>query len=110
MPEPAFVLIAANTSVTIAIVVAVFLFGWWLLRPRFDFVITVSQGTVTCRGSLPESKLNSIKHFLSHDVQFDQPVKICGRRQPNGRFRLQFHGEVGPGTQQQIRNYLLTVL
>lgn len=110
MCEFQIAILAANTWVTAGIAAAVFLAGWWLLQPRYDFVITVNQNNVTCRGAIPESKVNSIKHFFSNDVQFDQPVKICGRRQQDGHVRLKFRGEIDTGTQQQIRNYLLTVL
>lgn len=104
------ILLAAHPLITVAVVVAIGLFIWWIVSPRFDFVIAVDGQQVDCRGAIPGAKVATIRHFFTSDIEVDQPVKICGQQSSDGRFRLHFRGEIDQGLRQRIRNFLVDVL
>jgi hypothetical protein len=72
---------------------------------RKDFVLTYHDGRFTCKGRLP--RRGELEQFLRYDLRIDGRVEIAGRRQ-RGRLVLWFGGELTPGQQQRIRNFLLT--
>jgi hypothetical protein len=71
---------------------------------RADFVARFHDGRLTCKGRLAQQV--ALEQFLRDDLAVRGPVRITGRRL-RGRLLLWFGGELTPGQQQRIRNFLL---
>ena len=99
-----------NNWVIAIILIGLALLLWKLLTPKTIFLIKVNQQYFKFKGHLPESKLARIKEFFVNDVQADRPLVVLGVKKGNSRIELRFRGNVDPGTKQQIRNFLLTLL
>lgn len=90
------------------VLVAVFLAGVVLAilyqASRADFVVNYRGGRFTCKGRLAQQP--ALEQFLRDDLAVGGAVRIAGRRR-HGRLVLWFGGELTPGQQQRIRNFLL---
>ena len=71
---------------------------------RADFVVRYRDGRLSCKGRLAQQV--ALEQFLRDDLAVRGPVRIAGRRR-RGRLLLWFGGELTPGQQQRIRNFLL---
>jgi hypothetical protein len=83
---------------------------YFALRPRYDFRITVRGGGVDIQGAFPAAKRGALASFFARDVTLPQTVRIYGRRQGKGRWKLVLRGRIDRWEKQRIRNFLLTVL
>jgi hypothetical protein len=72
---------------------------------RKDFVVRLRDGRFSCKGRLPQR--STLEQFLREDLALNGPLEIAGRRR-GGRLVLWFGGDLTPGQQQRIRNFLLT--
>ncbi len=82
---------------------------WFLLQPRCDFRIRSNGDMVVTSGKLSRSQRAQIVHFFMHDLALNDRIRVRGTRHRNGRLQLTVRG-ADPGTQQQIRNFLHTLL
>jgi hypothetical protein len=73
---------------------------------RRDFVVRLRGGRFTCTGRLAQRA--ALEQFLRDDLRIAGPAEVAGRRRRNGRLDLWFGGDLTPGQQQRIRNFLLT--
>ena len=90
----------------LAVAAAVILAAYLLLfGRRADFVIEVRGGQVRHKGKIPLAMVQQLTPFLLHDLGVTDSVRILGSRS-GGRLRIWFRGRIGPGQQQQIRNFL----
>jgi hypothetical protein len=80
---------------------------WWATRPRYGFSIRMDGEVATFRG-VAEARQQRIKHFLVNECGLVGPLRIDGGKSRGGGLRLRFRGDIDPGTQQRIRNFLLT--
>jgi len=71
---------------------------------RADFVVRYRNGRLTCKGRLAQQP--ALEQFLRDDLSVRGPLRIAGRRR-QGRLLLWFGGDLTPGEQQRIRNFLL---
>jgi len=93
--------------------IGVALAGWiiWLvLRPKYAFRIVVDQRGVRHHRGLPKGQQREVLRFLQDEVSLDGRTTICANRQTTGQLRFNFKGRINPGAQQQIRNFLNSVL
>lgn len=92
---------------TIGIVGFVF---WRMLRPRYPLEIVIGEHGINRHTGLPKAHEASVLEFLDKFQSSNVTVRIYGMRQSDGYLRLVFNGKIDPGTRQQIRNFLITVL
>ncbi len=83
---------------------------WRMIRPRYTLKIVIGKQGIKHHKGLPKAHKTSVLKFFEKHRSFDGNVTICAMRQPDGYLRLIFKGEVDPGTRQQIRNFLITVM
>jgi hypothetical protein len=79
---------------------------WYFLRPQGDFMIRVRGRTIAYRGRFPLAHQSALNHFLTEELGTKQDYIIIGDCQDR-RWRLRFRGNLEPGAQQRIRNFLL---
>lgn len=82
----------------------------WILRPRYKFKIVVCPDDLKILGRIADSQRAKIEDFVLHDIALGKPFTVVGREDGDGSLRLLFRGNVDKGTQQRIRNFLLSVL
>lgn len=76
-----------------------------------DFTIdSRPDGRVRIRGRIPAAKHGAIRAFFTNDLRAQGTVRVRGFFGPRRSFRLRFAGRIGPGQQQQIRNFLMAEL
>jgi hypothetical protein len=90
----------------VALVLAVVVVAVLYHANRRDFVVRFRDGRFTCTGRLPQRA--ALEQFLRDDLAVAGSVEISGRRRGNGRLVLWFSGDLTPGQEQRIRNFLLT--
>ena len=99
---------------TLLVRIAVFAFVgyviWRMMRPRYSVKIVIDDHGIQHHEGLPRAQEKKVLGFLQDDIGVSGKLIICALRQPNGYLRLNFKGHVDPGTQQQIRNFLNTVM
>ena len=83
---------------------------WRIFRPRHGARIVIDQHGVKHHEGLPRSHRREILEFMDELPPLDGTLTVCAQREPNGYLRLDFRGRVDPGTRQQIRNFLNTVM
>lgn len=83
---------------------------WLIVRSRFDFKIVVKPDEVHCRGAISLAQQRKIRTFFEDSAPVTGKVTVLGRRAKNGRLALTFRGLPDRGRQQQVRNFLLTLL
>jgi hypothetical protein len=92
--------------VRIAIVALIGGFLWLIFRPRHAITIVMDAGGVKSHKGLPKRHERKVLEFLERHVATGGPLVIYADRRRGG-LRLQFRGDIAPGTQQQIRNFFL---
>ena len=83
--------------------------AWLGLRPRCDFQIRSNGDMVVATGKLSQSQRTQIVRFFMDDLAVSDFIRVRGTRSRDGRLHLTFRG-ADPGMQQQIRNFLHTLL
>lgn len=83
---------------------------WRAMRPQYSIKIVIDEQGVKHHEGLPKAHQRNVVEFFEKHISVSGKVTICARRQPNGYLRLDFKGQVDPGTQQQIRNFWLTFM
>ena len=83
---------------------------WRMMRPRYTLEIVIGKQGIKHHKGLPKAHETCVLEFFQKHRSFDGNVTICAMRQPDGYLRLVFKGQVDPGTRQQIRNFLITVM
>ena len=96
--------------IRLLVLVAIAAFVWWALRPRYDFTVLYENGDVQIRGHFPRVQHANLSRFLREDVTLAGTVVIRGRRTGDSRLDLNFRGPIDPGSKQQVRNFLTTIL
>jgi hypothetical protein len=90
--------------------VAIGLYVIWLaVRPRYEFQIRTRAGKTQITGRIAEHQRHEIQGYFRDMNLADSSVTISGRRDEQNRLKLRFRGRLGPGEQQMIRNFLLSV-
>jgi hypothetical protein len=73
----------------------------------YDFTVKVRGREVTVTGRRVSIALrSSLVQFFTNDFAPKQRLTVHGRRRRNGTYELRFHGRVGAGEKQQLRNFL----
>lgn len=75
-----------------------------LLWPRSDFVVSVRDGRVKCKGKLPLAQHSVIIQFILQDLKPQRPLTIRGTWEGR-RLRLRFRGPISEGDKQCVRNF-----
>ena len=83
---------------------------WRVMRPRYDLRIVIDEYGIKYHEGLPKSHERQVLKFLENDLSFIGKVTIFARRQPDGYLKFGFKGQIDPGTRQQIRNFLISVM
>ena len=94
-------------------IIAIALIGygvWRILRPRYTLKIVIGKRGIKHHEGLPKAHKAYVLEFFEKHRSLDGNVTICAMRQRDGYLRLVFKGHVDPGTKQQIRNFLITVM
>lgn len=79
---------------------------WTTAHPSWPIRLVVSRHGLQSHRGLPRRAIGRITGFFKYDVELDGKVVILAARQRGGQVRTRFRGEIDPGTQQQIRNFL----
>ena len=92
-------------------IIALVVYGVWrILQPRAHVRIVIGEYGIKQFEGLPKAQEKEVLRFLQNDLEFDGKLVIRARRQSNGYLSLNFSGQIEPGTKQQIRNFLNTVM
>jgi hypothetical protein len=91
------------------IVVLVGLPAYFLARGRWNLRITVRDGTIDIAGQALQAKSVPVRNFWKEQLSDVRRARVEGRWDGR-RLQLRFDGDLSPGQQQRIRNYLLTIL
>ena len=100
----------------ISMVILVLLAGmvlWGILRalqPPWLVNIVVANGKVLSHRGVAKAHFSTMIRFFEHDVALGGHTTIRAARHPNGALTLKVSGRTDPGTRQQIRNFLITIL
>jgi hypothetical protein len=90
---------------------ALMIYGLWAAsRPRWTVKIVVEGSDIQSHQGLAKARLLAVREFFRRDVRLDQRIVIRALRDHSGNVRLDISGQIDPGTKQQIRNYLITML
>jgi len=88
------------------------LFGgicWSLLRPRAQFVIRLSRGTVQFKGSFPLARRPEVEDFLKREFA-EHKISISAVKVSKRGLRFVVRGNITEGDRQRIRNFFQTVV
>ncbi len=96
--------------IKLAAVVGIAYVAWRVMRPRYAMKIVMDENGIKHHEGLAKRQEKQVLEFLREQVQPVRKLTIYGARHPNGYFRLVFKGQIDPGTQQRIRNFMLTVM
>jgi hypothetical protein len=78
----------------------------WFWR-RSDFTIRVRDGSVVCKGKLPQSMKQALTRYLAQEMPAKRSFRVKGVWQSKGsRPRIWFGGDLTPGEQQRLRNFI----
>lgn len=83
---------------------------WFAVRPKWAVRIVADADGVRLLAGVPRSKRQTVLDFLTRELAIQDRVTIRALRQPDGYLRLQVRGLVEPGAEQQVRNFLNTVI
>ena len=83
---------------------------WKLLQPRCLMRIAVNRDGVTSHHGIPAGKQSVILDFVARQIITDRPVTICVSRGSGRHPSIRFSGSLDDGTQQLVRNFLLSEL
>jgi hypothetical protein len=80
--------------------------AWYVFNPRPDFSLHLeSGGDAYVKGKFPEQYLNAVRSYFQSEMPINRNVVVQGWNEPDGRFRLWFHGPLSDKEQQQIRSF-----
>ncbi len=85
---------------------AVGLFGWFAIRPWYDFLIQITPHQISFKGNFPPEHRATIRQFFSQDLALPGSYRVLGRWRPGRVLELRFRGDLPPFHQQRIRNFL----
>jgi len=71
-------------------------------------IVASRDGMIHSEG-LSANHERELRSFFAHDVDLPSRVEIVGRFDRSGCLRFAFRGNLDPGTEQQIRNFLHTL-
>lgn len=83
---------------------------WKLLQPRCVIRIVVDQDGVKSHTGLPRSSHATILNWIARHVVTDRKITICVTQGRDGRYRISISGPIDEGTEQMVRNFLLSEL
>lgn len=83
---------------------------WWLVRSKPCMRIVVDSGRVLRTDGFPRHVDNEVADYFTNAVTLHGKVTILISRGPDSRLKIDYRGPVDPGTRQQIRNFLTTIL
>jgi hypothetical protein len=83
---------------------------WCVIRPRYAVRIVIDDQGIKYHHGLPAAHEREVLEFLQEQLTLERELTICVNRQPGGYLRISFKGQIPPGTRQQIRNYLNSVM
>jgi len=96
---------AFSSLFLLAACAAVLVLIYHALFGRPDFIIDVRRGQVRCKGRVSLALQRRLAHFLLEDLGIRDSVRILGA-QRGKRMRVWFRGQISPGEQQRVRNFL----
>ena len=95
----------------LAAFVAVTYVVWRMLtRPRHAVSIVIDKNGIKHHRGLPKGQEARVLGFLEEQLAPQGKITINADRQPEGHLRLYFTGPIDPGAQQQVRNFLNSVM
>ena len=83
---------------------------WRVYRPRYRVKIVLDESGVRHHQGLAQAQQQRVIGFLQEHIAAEGKLTIYVAREPSGRMRVDCRGAIDPGTQQQIRNFLMTVI
>ncbi|WP_417847185.1 hypothetical protein [Thalassoglobus sp.] len=87
--------------------------GWFVLaaiRPKSAIRLVIEGSTLVDSYGISSRARSQIETFVKQDLDYTGKLRVTGNSDSKGRVHLKFRGRIDSGTQQQIRNFLLTIL
>ncbi len=87
--------------------------GWLTLlsiRPKFAIRLVIEDSTLVQSHGISLRVKSQIEAFLKQDLDDSGKAIVTANPDAKGRMKFKFRGKMDSGTQQQIRNFLLTIL
>lgn len=81
---------------------------WTVARPRWHFRIVVTPDAVKFLNGVPDGKRRLYESFFLKELKATTKLRICGRREKNGRLITSIKGTDDDGLKQRIRNFLIS--
>lgn len=97
-------------SIRLAVIALVVYVVWRMVFPRYTLKIVIGKQGIKHHKGLSKANQTSVLKYFEKHRSFDGDVSIFATRQTDGDLRLVFKGQVEPGTRQQIRDFLTTVM
>lgn len=83
---------------------------WRVMIPRYAVRIVIGNQGIKYHKGLSKANEEDVLAYFEKHRSFDGDVTILAARHADGDLRLVFRGQVDPHTQQQIREFLITVI
>ncbi|QDT33089.1 hypothetical protein Mal48_23410 [Thalassoglobus polymorphus] len=87
--------------------------GWFVLsaiRPKSAIRLIIEGSNLVDSHGISSRARSQIETFVKQDLDYTGRLKVTGNPDSRGHVHLKFRGRIDSGTQQQIRNFLLTIL